>query len=178
MNAEKAVVQVMIKNQARDTAKDSSNCRSFQIENFDDLSEVCFVDEQIATQLGQRKDAGDLRLNFLASRFEKDVAGLVQNVIHLAKKASMKSSLTKFDWVSKSQFRQIWEHLKVCSKESSTATVMSAYESQTRGKLDRQSKELIFVNDLWDLVNLRFDPLLGKQSTKVEFQIVLSFLDR
>ena len=50
---------------------------------------------------------------------------------------------------------------------------MSKDESLFQGKLNRASKELIFVNDLWDLLNLKLDTQKGKQALKLEIKIVV-----
>ena len=64
--------------------------------------------------------------------------------------------------MSKAHFRELWEHLKVCHKEDSQVTVMSQEELQSKGGLNRSSKELIYINDLWDLMNQRLDTRTGK----------------
>lgn len=45
---------------------------------------------------------------------------------------------------------------------------MSLDEREREGRLNRNSKELIFLNDLWDLVNQRIDSITGQQSDCVE----------
>ena len=70
----------------------------------------------------KKLESGDRRLNFLANRFEKDIAKLVQNVIIISqtgKKVRISETMTK------AQFKEIWEHLRVCQKETSKRTVMS-----------------------------------------------------
>jgi len=64
--------------------------------------------------------------------------------------------------MSRGEFRELWEHLRVCQKASYESNVMSREQSQEEGGLNRMSKELIFVNDLWDLTNLKFDTKTGK----------------
>ena len=53
---------------------------------------------------------------------------------------------------------------------------MSQEQSQLEGGLNRASKELIFVNDLWDLVNQKLDPKTGKQAFKIETRILTEML--
>ena len=49
---------------------------------------------------------------------------------------------------------------------------MSRGESLREGRLNRNSKELIFFNDLWDLVNQRKNPASDQQTDSVEIEIV------
>ena len=44
------------------------------------------------------------------------------------------------------------------------------------GGLDRNSKELIFLNDMWDIVNQRIDKSTGKQASKVEVSVIIEIL--
>ena len=53
---------------------------------------------------------------------------------------------------------------------------MSQEQVKKEGGLNRTSKELIFVNDLWDLINLKFDAKACKQSSKIEVEILIEVL--
>ena len=82
--------------------------------------------------LHAKKRQGDRRLNFLVNRFEKDVVKLVKNVQTLSnikRHADQDKSkkVVRFDetMISKNQFRDLWEVLKVCHKDTNAVQVMS-----------------------------------------------------
>ena len=66
----------------------------------------------------------------------------------------------------------MWESLGVlqCTKGSQLATC------STEDEFDRASKEKIFLNDLWDLINQRCNSKTGKQSLKVETDFVCQYM--
>jgi hypothetical protein len=53
---------------------------------------------------------------------------------------------------------------------------MNQAESACQGKLNRASKELIFLNDLWDILNVKLDTQKGKQALRLETNIVVQGL--
>lgn len=177
-----------MKNSARNLAKQqlkqSNNASLFlSIEQFKDLDQVCMADQSIVEMLLNRRDAGDKRLTFLVNRFEKDIFKLVKNVLTIS--AVQKKQCTSQprqarieEYMSKVEFRELWEHLKVCKKtKSESKFVMSKEQSLKEGGLNRMSKELIFVNDLWDLINLKSDVKTGRQAAKIEIEIVIEVLN-
>ena len=73
---------------------------------------------------------------------------------------------------SKFQFAMMWESLGVlqCTKGSQLAAC------NTEDEFDRASKEKIFLNDLWDLINQRYNSKTGKQSFRVEADFVGQYM--
>ena len=75
------------------------------------------ADKLIVEQLVAKKQAGELRLNFLVNRFEKDIVKLVKNVLTISaasKKSTQPRQVKIDDSMNKTEFRELWEHLKVC----------------------------------------------------------------
>ena len=94
-----------------------STAMFLQIEQFGDLESVCMADKHIVEQLIAKKQSGELRLNFLVNRFEKDIVKLVKNVLTISaaiKKSTQPRQVRIDESMSKIEFRELWEHLKVC----------------------------------------------------------------
>ena len=65
----------------------------------------------------------------------------------------------------------MWESLGVLQ-----CTKAQQLTCNTNDEFDRASKEKIFLNDLWDLINQCYNPKTGKQSFKVEADFVCQYM--
>ena len=72
------------------------------------------------------REAGNKRINFLATRYEKDVRNFMTFIMQLNTGKFNKETPTS---ISKQEFKKLWEYLKVCSAEVFNAPVMSMGES-------------------------------------------------
>ena len=80
------------------------------------MQSLSLADRAIVDKLVARRDSGrDQRLNFLANRFNKDVAKFVENVIYLSSKRNSKNKKRQEiqGRVDKEMMREILTHLKV-----------------------------------------------------------------
>ena len=80
------------------------------------MQSLSLADRAIVDKLVARRDSGrDQRLNFLANRFNKDVAKFVENVIYLSSKRNNKNKKRQESYgrVDKEMMREILTHLKV-----------------------------------------------------------------
>ena len=67
-------------------------------------------------------------MTFLVNRFEKDIVKLVKNVMTISavQKKSTQPRQTKLEeYMSKAEFRELWEHLKICQKVKTDSNIMS-----------------------------------------------------
>ena len=77
----------------------------------------------------------------------------------------------KAEMFTKQQFSSMWESLGVIQ-----CTKTKQHSNSTNDEFDRASKEKIFINDLWDLVNQCYSPKTGKQCVKVEADFVCQYM--